>query len=87
MINVRLAGYRQYRKWLFTRLSLVMSLMVSYFMLSFSLGMSWMKSGTEMSQFLRICSPRKCTHFQTKQLVELKSRSKCLNIVPVQSLL
>ena len=35
MFNVRLAGDHQYRKWLFTWQSLVMSLMVSYFMLSF----------------------------------------------------
>ena len=35
MFNVRLAGDHMYGKWLFTWLSLVMSLMVSYFLLSF----------------------------------------------------
>ena len=37
MFNVRLAGDHLYGKWLFTWLSLVMSLMVSYFVLSFFL--------------------------------------------------
>ena len=37
MFNVRLAGDHLYGKWLFTWLSLVMSLMVSYFVLSVSL--------------------------------------------------
>ena len=35
MLNVRLAGDHLYGKWLFTLLSLVMSLMVSYFVLPF----------------------------------------------------
>ena len=35
MFNVKLAGDYLYRKWLFTWLTLVMSLMVSYFLLSF----------------------------------------------------
>ena len=35
MFNVRLAGVHLYGKWLFAWVSLVMSLMVSYFMLSF----------------------------------------------------
>ena len=35
MFNVRLAGDNLYGKWLFTWLSLVMSLMVSYIVLSF----------------------------------------------------
>ena len=50
----RLASYHLYGKWLFTWLSLVMSLMASYFMLSFFEGMSWLRSGTELSRFLRI---------------------------------
>ena len=54
MFNVKLAGVHLYRKWLFTWLSLVMSLMVSFFMLSFSHEMSWVRSGTELSQFQRI---------------------------------
>ena len=55
MFNVRLVGDHLYGKLLFTWLSLVMSLMVSYFMLSFfPHEMSWMKSGTELSLFLRI---------------------------------
>ena len=45
--------------WLFTWLSLVMSFMVSYFALSFifSHEMSSVRSGTELSQFLRIFPP------------------------------
>ena len=35
MFNVRLAGEHLYGKWLFTWLSLVVSLMVTYFVLSF----------------------------------------------------
>ena len=35
MFNVRLAGANFYWKWMFTCLSLIMSLMVSYFELSF----------------------------------------------------
>ena len=54
MCNVRLAGDHLYGKWLFTWLSLVMSLM-SYFVLSFfSNEMLWMRPGIELSQFLRI---------------------------------
>ena len=54
MFNVRLAGDHLYGKWLFTWLSLVMSVTVSYFvLLFFSQEMSWMRSGTELSQFLR----------------------------------
>ena len=53
MFNVRVAGDHLYGKWLLTGLSLVMSL-VSYFVLSFSREMSWMRSGIELSQFLRI---------------------------------
>ena len=56
MFNVSLAGEYLYGKWLFTWLSLVMSLMMSYFVLSFfSIEMSWMRSGTELGLlFLRI---------------------------------
>ena len=55
-----------YGKWLINWLSLVMSLMLSYFVVSsfprydlilwcpISLEMSWIRSGTEVSQFLRI---------------------------------
>ena len=57
MFNVRLAGDHLYGKWLFAWLSLVMSLMMSYFVLSFSHEMSWMRSGTEFSQFLRLFLP------------------------------
>ena len=56
MLNVRLAGDHQYWKLLITWLSLVMSLVV-YFMLSFSHEMSWMRSGTELSQFLKVFLP------------------------------
>ena len=41
-------------KWRFTWLSLVMSLMVSYLVLSFSHEMSWMRSETELCKVLRI---------------------------------
>ena len=57
MFNVRLAVDQLYGKSLFTWLSLLMSLMVSYFVLSFSHEMSWMRSGTELSQFLRLFLP------------------------------
>ena len=40
MFSVRLAGDHLYGKWLLTWLSLVMYLMVSYFVLSFSHEMS-----------------------------------------------
>ena len=53
MFNFRLADEHLYGKWLFTWLSLVMSLMVSYFVLSFSNEMSLMGSWTEMSRFLK----------------------------------
>ena len=48
MFNVRLANDRLYVKLLFTWLSLVMSLMVSFWCCSFSHKMSWMRSGTEL---------------------------------------
>ena len=51
-----LAGDNLYGKLLFTWLSLVMSsLMVSSLCCPFSHEISWMRSGTELSQFLRIC--------------------------------
>ena len=57
MFNVRLAGDHLYGKWLFTWLLLAMSLMMSNFRLSVFHKMSWMRSGTEWSQFLRIVLP------------------------------
>ena len=42
ILNVRLAGDYLYEKWLFTWLSLGMSLLVSCFVLSFFHEMSWM---------------------------------------------
>ena len=57
MFNVRLAGDHLYGKSLYTWMSLVMSLMVSYFVLPFSHELSWMRSGTELNQFLRIFLP------------------------------
>ena len=56
MLKVRLAVDHQNGKLLFTWLSLVMFLMVS-FVLSFSHEMSWTRSGTESSQFLRVFLP------------------------------
>ena len=57
MFNIRLAGDKLYGKWLLTWLSLVMSLMVSYFVPSFPHEMSWVRYGIELSQFLRIFLP------------------------------
>ena len=51
MFNVRLAGGHLYGKQKFTWLALV-SLMAS-FVLSFFLWVSWVGSGTQLSQFLR----------------------------------
>ena len=57
MLNVGLAADHLFGKWLFTWLSLVMSLTVSYFMLSFLPRDAWMRSGTKLSHFLRILLP------------------------------
>ena len=54
MFNVGLAGDHLYGKWLFTWLSLLME---SYFVLYFVYEMSWVSSGTEVSQFLGISLP------------------------------
>ena len=55
MFHARLAGDHLMAKWLFTWLSLVMSLVVSCFVLPFFTNeMSWMRSWTELSQVLRI---------------------------------
>ena len=54
MFKVRLPGDHLNEKWLFTWLSLVMPLVLSSFLLPFSLEMSWMISMTELSQFLEI---------------------------------
>ena len=53
MLNVGLAGDHQYGKLLFTWLSLVMSLMLSFC----AVEMSWVISGTELSHFLRVFLP------------------------------
>ena len=53
MVVVRLAGDHLYKKLLFPWLSLVMSLMASFCAVLFSHEMSWMRSGTYLSQFLR----------------------------------
>ena len=45
LVNVRLAGDHLYVKLLFTWLSLVMSLMMSYLCCPFSHEMSWVRSG------------------------------------------
>ena len=57
MFNVRLAGEHLYGRWLFTWLSLVMSLMMYFLCSPFSDEMSWMRSWTEIGQFLRIFLP------------------------------
>ena len=57
MFNVRLAGDHLYEKWLFTWLSLVMSLMVSNIVFCPCFHeMFSMKSGTKLGQFMRIFS-------------------------------
>ena len=57
MFNVRFAGDYLYRKWLFTWLSLVKSLMVLILCCPFTHEMSWIISGTELSQFMTIFLP------------------------------
>ena len=58
MFNVRLAADHLYGTWLFTWPSLVMSLMVSYFVLSFFIHeMSEMRTWIELGHFLRISLP------------------------------
>ena len=57
MFNVMIAGNHLYGKWIFIWLSPIMSLMVPYFVLSFSLEMSWMRSGIVLSPFRRIFLP------------------------------
>ena len=57
MLNVTLAGDHLYGKLLFTWLSLVMSMMVSFYAVLFSHEMSSMRSGTKLSQFLRVFLP------------------------------
>ena len=56
MLNVRPAADHKYGKLLFTWLSLVMSLGVSFCAVFFA-EISWMRSGTELSQFLRVFLP------------------------------
>ena len=58
MFNVWLAGDHLYGQWLFNWLSLVMSLMVSYFVLSFFPR----DLETELSQFLRVFLPSFTLH-------------------------
>ena len=55
-MNVRLAGDHQCGKLQFIWLSLVMSLIVSFYAV-FSKEMSWIRSGTELNQFLRVFLP------------------------------
>ena len=57
MLNVRLAGDHLNGKLLFTWLSLVMSLMVSFCGVLFPIEMSWMRAGIELSQCLRVFLP------------------------------
>ena len=57
MFNVRLAGDHLYGKWLFAWLSLVVSMIVPYFVLSFSHEMSSKRSNVELSPSLKIFLP------------------------------
>ena len=79
MFNVRLAGDHLYWKWLFTRLSLVMSLMVSYFVLYFSHELSWMISRTELSQFHGIFLPNvdSCIELQMHNQAHTSDQPHC----------
>ena len=72
MFNVRLASDHQYGKLLFTWLSLVMSLIVS-FVLYFSHEMSYTRSGTELSQFLIVFLPTLRLLFYVKTLSQILS--------------
>ena len=56
MLSVRPAGDHLYGKLLFTCLSLVMSMMVSFCAVLFP-HVSWMRSGTQLSQSLRVFLP------------------------------
>ena len=57
MLNIRQAGDHLYWKLLFTWLSLVMYLMVSYCAVFFSHKVSWMRYGIELSQYLGFFLP------------------------------
>ena len=57
MLNVKLAGDHLYGKLLFIWLSLVVSMMVSFFYCPFPHEMSCMRSWTSLSQFLRVFLP------------------------------
>ena len=65
MLNVRLAGDHLHRKLLFTWLLLVMSLMVSFCAVLFPHEMPWIRSGTELCQFLRVFLPIHEIYFGT----------------------
>ena len=57
MCNVWLAFDHLYGKWLFAWLSLVVSMMVFFCAVLFPHEMHWMRSGIEMSWFLKIFRP------------------------------
>ena len=57
MLHVRLDSDYLFGKLLFTLLSLVISLTVSCLCCSVSYEMYWMRSGTELSQSLRVFLP------------------------------
>ena len=63
MFNVRLACDRLYGREMAVHLAVVGDGFVFYFVLSFSHNMSWMRSGTELNQFLRIVLPTHCSSF------------------------
>ena len=54
MFNVRIVGDQLNGKWFFTWLSLVVSLWFLILCCLFSREMSWMRTWTELSQFLRL---------------------------------
>ena len=62
MFYVSLAGDHLYWKRVFNWLSLLMSFILSYFCCHFFHEMSWMRSGTELSQFLRVFLPTLVIH-------------------------
>ena len=76
MFNIRLAGDHLYGKWLFTWLSLVMSLMMSYFVLSFFPRDVLDEIWTELSQFLRIF----LTYSSTKKIEDAENSKRLLKL-------
>ena len=76
---VILAGDRLYGKWLFTSLSLVMSLVVSFCAALLFHEMPWMRSGTELSKVLRVFLPIHAYAFYKAQKSHICSLFRNIN--------